>query len=352
MRMLDKALPVVVPQFVTHVADQRPIGFVHPRAHAFTVRVVGLGHVQCDQAVLMPGGHLRAAVRSAQQVEHHPPFGILGHPRLHRQSEGEQLRHDRPLGVLHLGPQHVVAGHRDVGDGPHESAIATQRLACRLVNGHQPVARGPRSMVGTSSIDVLRHTSVVAHDRHRPPTVSIGAWLERAQQYALRVVAERRLAMQTDVVAEKNGTAALARESAARAGQDGQAHGAGTVKLVRQFQGREDLALTPVPREGRPSPRQWKVTGFSLPYWPDLLGWTVDRQMGMPPALEAPPNQTLHQRQDPPCPPSPKRPTTASLPISLRSRRTALDRRQRHETPTARLPRPHQAATVTRHSRR
>ncbi|MCY1459559.1 hypothetical protein D9M71_770430 [compost metagenome] len=69
LAMGDQSIPVVVPDFVTKMPEQRAIGFVHLHPHLLAVRIVGFLDIEGDQAIGVPGSGRFAFEVHADEIE-------------------------------------------------------------------------------------------------------------------------------------------------------------------------------------------------------------------------------------------------------------------------------------------
>ncbi len=157
---------------VAEVPEQRPIGLVHGQSDPLALGVVRLLDVQRDESVRVPGHHLRAAGRRAQEVEHDPALRILVELRLHRQAERQQLRDETPLRHLDGGPVELVLDLVQVRDRAVQPAGHAE--VERVVGGQHPVASRRRVQVGAALVlaGVVRHPPAAgrgARGRAGPP---------------------------------------------------------------------------------------------------------------------------------------------------------------------------------------
>ena len=119
---------------VAEVPEHGPVGLAELLAQRLAVRVVGLGHVERDDAVGVAGGHGPAIAR--EQLEGQSAVALA--PALHRQRQLAELEEQPALGRLGvaeaLDPLGVVVGRARAGE-----PAARAQLARRA---DQPVAAG------------------------------------------------------------------------------------------------------------------------------------------------------------------------------------------------------------------
>ena len=167
----DQAIPVVVTALVPHVSEQRPIRLAHRRPPPLALGVVGLGDVDGDDAVGVPGQHRPAArLGIREKLERQPSLRIVD-PVRHRQTELDQREQQTPLGGLEavprgrgwpdsarLGMTRVI--RHDAQSGLSSSAGTAQlQIRFNLVVLTEPVAARGR----------LRERRAPACRRHRAP---------------------------------------------------------------------------------------------------------------------------------------------------------------------------------------
>src|SRR5271165_4764011 len=60
--VLDQSVPIVVADLVTEMTQEGAVRLVEPESPPLTFHVIRLGHIQCDDPVIMPGEHRRCSV--------------------------------------------------------------------------------------------------------------------------------------------------------------------------------------------------------------------------------------------------------------------------------------------------
>jgi hypothetical protein len=102
----------VVRDLMTEMAKQGAIGLAHLVAAPLALGVVGLGEIDGDQAVFVPGQHRRRAI--GEKIEGHAfrVFGAGGEGQSQLQERVEQP----VLGGLHHAPMGEIVRLRQVGD--------------------------------------------------------------------------------------------------------------------------------------------------------------------------------------------------------------------------------------------
>ena len=109
---------------VAQVAEHGPVGLAHLLAHRRPVGVVGLGQVEGDDAVGVPGGHRLG--RAREQVEGEP--ALVAVARADRQPELAELEQQpalRRLGHAQLAqPELVAVGGPGAGERAGEAELA------------------------------------------------------------------------------------------------------------------------------------------------------------------------------------------------------------------------------------
>ena len=163
-----------------------------------------------DQAARVPGHDLRAALRRAQEVEHHAVLGVLVDLGAHRQAQGQELRDQPPLGALDGAPVLHVVRLAEVREGAVQATGDAVRM--RAVGEQHPVAGGRRIAIGA------------ALQRFRPagraPDPRLVGRVEGGDAPLVGEVAQLRAAGQAQGVGEEQGDAAPAVVGAGMAGAE------------------------------------------------------------------------------------------------------------------------------------
>lgn len=137
----DEHREVVVPDFVAEVAEQGAVWLVHFYAQLLAMRVVRLGEIQRDHAVLVSGGD--PVCRTGEQIERETGFRVLVAAD-DRQSEFRQLHDQSALGRFGLGEGLQARGVEVVRAGAGQMAgLAEHRTTghgCTIGDLHQPIA--------------------------------------------------------------------------------------------------------------------------------------------------------------------------------------------------------------------
>ena len=126
-------------ELVAQVADDRAVRLLQALPVHLAVVVVGLGHVDRDEAARVAGHHRRRVGQRLEQVEGEPARVVvfLGHDR---QPAGDEAEQHAPLRRLDVGEPLGVLRPRQVGNRAREPA--RQARGVRLVSRDEPVARG------------------------------------------------------------------------------------------------------------------------------------------------------------------------------------------------------------------
>ncbi|MNV66764.1 hypothetical protein D3C71_1595360 [compost metagenome] len=138
MAVGDQSVPVVMPDFVTKMPEQRAIGFVHLHPYLLAVRVVGFLDIEGDQAVGVARGRRLAFKVDTDEIEGKASL-FIDCPGNHLQPQTDQLRDQTPLGGFHLAPALVIFGDRQVGNRAIQAAGHAQGFV--VIGRQQPVAR-------------------------------------------------------------------------------------------------------------------------------------------------------------------------------------------------------------------
>ena len=72
----EKAIPVIMGDFVAEVPDQRPVTLANGISLPFALDVLSLGDVQRDDPLVVPGKHWRRR-RRTQEIKREPFLRIL-----------------------------------------------------------------------------------------------------------------------------------------------------------------------------------------------------------------------------------------------------------------------------------
>ncbi|MNR26686.1 hypothetical protein D3C85_1439180 [compost metagenome] len=103
MAVGNQTVPIVVTDFMTQVAQQGAIGFVQLHPHPLAPVIIGLAHIEGDQAIGMTGHWCVALKIDADEIERKARATLLAF-RLHRQAQVQQLRGQPALGGFQLAP--------------------------------------------------------------------------------------------------------------------------------------------------------------------------------------------------------------------------------------------------------
>ena len=105
-RVAHQPIPVIVPDFVAEMADQRAVRLAERRAPLLTLGVVAFGDVERDQAVVVTGHHsARAAAAGprSRKSNANPRSGIVDLVGM-RQPPAQQRAEHIALGEFDLAP--------------------------------------------------------------------------------------------------------------------------------------------------------------------------------------------------------------------------------------------------------
>ena len=88
--VVDQPVPIVVPDLVAKVPHQGTVRLVHREPGPLPLDIIGFGHVQRDQAIVVTGHHMLAFPGRTQDVEHQSILGVFRLARGHRQPHDQQ----------------------------------------------------------------------------------------------------------------------------------------------------------------------------------------------------------------------------------------------------------------------
>ena len=81
VRVADQTIPIIMADFMTKMTEKRTIFFGHRMATTFPFRVIGLGHIDRDQAFFVTSeyrlGVRRIADRVGKKREGQTSFGVI-----------------------------------------------------------------------------------------------------------------------------------------------------------------------------------------------------------------------------------------------------------------------------------
>ena len=131
-------VPEIMPALMAEMPQQGAIGFVQLAAHFFAHRVIGLAHRQCDQAIVVPDHYVLSVGlrRVLQEVERQAMLGIV-RAALQQQAQPQQAVEQPVLGGFDFGPELLVAGLVQVGNGAVVAAGGAKFFG--RVGRHHPV---------------------------------------------------------------------------------------------------------------------------------------------------------------------------------------------------------------------
>ena len=122
---LDQPIPEVMADLVAEVAQECPVRLVHLNSPRLALGIVGLGDVDGDHPVQVPGRDgdcpRRAGVGVGKEVERQTALRVLGLVR-HGEPEAEQAIDQPTLGRLQSRPGFARAGVAQVGNDPVQPA--------------------------------------------------------------------------------------------------------------------------------------------------------------------------------------------------------------------------------------
>ena len=198
----NEAIPIVVPDLVSEMAEESSIGFVQSEAILFSNGVVGLFDIQGDQTVGVPGEDAWTFGWRAEEIEHDAVLFVFADFRFDRQAETEELCDESAFGVFDEPPISGVFFVVEAGNRVVQTAGNAEGLC--FVGRDEPVAAG-----GGVEISAAPPEGRVFCLAGQLPGCGIGAGLERAQLAHFRHVAERCIAAETETVAEEDWPIAL-----------------------------------------------------------------------------------------------------------------------------------------------
>jgi hypothetical protein len=214
-RARDQAVPVVVPDLVAKVAEQRAVRFAHLPAAAFAFGVVGFREIDRDHAAGVTGQH-RPPIGCGNGIAEKLECQSLGTLRLggERKAKLKQGIEQAMLGDLDGTPVVHVLRQRQIRDRPVVAARRAIEMCQR--RRKEPVAHGVRG-IGAEPIVLLVG--------ERPPgrllrVARFPADGERRHGLALWQIAERRAAALAACVLEMQQLAALLALKQLHCGQD------------------------------------------------------------------------------------------------------------------------------------
>ena len=210
-----EAVPVIVPDLVAKVAEQRAVRLAHLAAAAFALGVVGFREIDRDHAAGVTGQH-RPPIGCGNGIAEKLECQSVGTLRLggERKAKLKQGIEQAMLGDLDGTPVVHVLRQRQVGDRP---VVAARRaIEIRQRRRKEPVAHGVRG-IGAEPVVLLVG--------ERPPdrllrVARFPADGERRHGLALGQIAERRAAALAACVLEMQQLAALLALKQLHCGQD------------------------------------------------------------------------------------------------------------------------------------
>ncbi len=169
---------------MAEMTENGAIGLAQAGLLLFTMRIVGFGDIDGDDAALMAGGHaLLGGVREEIEAQ---ALGGIRFAAEDGQAQAVQAVEEPALGHLQPGPLPAEIRLRDVGDGAGEPAGCAEFM--RIVGRHHPIAGGFIAEMAALAVALM----MLARRQGAPAAGSI--LFERADDHQIGEEAELMLA--------------------------------------------------------------------------------------------------------------------------------------------------------------